>query len=358
VIFTLADAYATCKNVAGSGACDTTTVYGYINEAVRRLIPKVNTSRMIAQIRMTVRNSEFALPREAEKVLWHDANGTPGVVFSRPYQFLQNGPGDFAYRIRPDRADNNLALLGEFPYMFQLPDLNADDDDDDVGDYPLGFKLYAFSTEASDAGKEITVRGFGILANELFSSAGSPGLTLEINRFTGGVEGRINGNWDTLKNSGSTRFRDISQVYKPVTAGYVTIYAVYPESNLMWLVGKYHPDETLPMFTRYRITAKAYNDTNPTCTNLLMLVKLRYVPLTRSTDVVPLDSLDAIKSMVMAIGYENARDLQSAALFEQNAIRLLNDEAGQKDVTPSAPMVIDVLREASGRYLRSRGGWQ
>jgi len=663
MIFTMDDAYTFCRKVVDSGDCSTTAVYAKINEAVRRLIPTVNTSRMLATIRMGVRNSEFALPREAEKVLAHDANGVPGTVFGRPYQFLHNGPGDFAYNRLGDRSTNQLASLGEHPYMFPLPDLkqngtktvvtstpvtsitnvgetwaptgsslawtsiavssdgkyqtavadteyiyvSADYGDTwaakdsardwvavaisdngkyqsaatatgqlyvsadygatwaakdsarawrsiavsangkyqtagvlsgniytsadygatwaakasaqswsgismsssgeyqaaavstsgkvyasyDYGDtwaatavptgnwqdvamssggeywtavarggqvyvsadrgvtwaakdsarswvsvsmssdgkyqiatvsagsiyvsadygstwsakdsvrawkdvsvsrdgmyqaaavtsgqlyvaessevttsttttsevaaeYPLGFRLYAFSTEAADAGVEITVRGFGLLAEQLRDGT-NVGITFKINRFDGGVEGTIKGAWSTLYNSGDQRFRDIEQVHKPVTAGYVTIYAVYPEENRMWLVGKYHPDETLPVFTRYRITSKSYNNTTPSCTNLLMLVKMRYVPLTRAADVIPLDSLDAIKNMVMAIGYEDARDLQNAVLFEQNAIRLLNNEAGQKDTTVSPPMVIDVTRELSGRYCRSRQGFQ
>lgn len=357
MIFTMDDAYTFCRKVVDSGNCSTTTVYAKINEAVRRLIPSVNTSRMLATIRMSVRNAEFALPREAEKVLAHNANGVPGTVFGRPYQFLHNGPGDFAYNNLLDRSTHQLASLGEHPYMYPIPPLDNGKTGTEEELYPLGFRLYAFSTEAADAGLELTVRGFGLLAEQLRDGT-SVGLTVKINRFQGGVEGQIQGSWETLYHSGTQRFRDIDQVYKPVTAGYVTLYAVYPEDNRMWLVAKYHPDETLPMFTRYRLTSKTYNATNPSCTNILMLVKLRYVPLTRSTDVIPLDSLDAVKNMVMAIGYEDSRDLQNAMLFEQNAIRLLNNEAGQKDTTVSPPMVLDVTRELSGRYCRSRQGFQ
>jgi hypothetical protein len=357
MIFTMDDAYTFCRKVVDSGDCSTTAVYAKINEAVRRLIPTVNTSRMLATIRMGVRNSEFALPREAEKVLAHDANGVPGTVFGRPYQFLHNGPGDFAYNRLGDRSTHQLVSLGEHPYMYPIPPLDNGLTGDLEELYPLGFKLYAFSTEAADSGVEITIRGFGLLAEQLRDGT-NVGITFKINRFDSGVEGTIKGSWGSLYNSGDQRFRDIEQVHKPVTAGYVTIYAVYPEENRMWLVGKYHPDETLPVFTRYRITSKSYSSLTPSCTNLLMLVKMRYVPLTRAADVIPLDSLDAIKNMVMAIGYEDARDLQNAVLFEQNAIRLLNNEAGQKDTTVSPPMVLDVTRELSGRYCRSRQGFQ
>ncbi len=363
MIFTMSEAYDFCKPHIDGGTCNPVLGYARINEAVRRLFPKTNASRLIQPIRMVVRNSEFALPREAEKIMWVDTDGVPASIFSKPYEFMHNGPGDFAYNSR-STATPQIKDLGEKPYMFSLPGLLGSDDDNqtndrsttnaDDDDYPLGFTLAAFSEYADDVGKEITVRGWDILAQEIrlpvTGGLSSPGLTIKINQFYGGVEGSINGTWSTLEHS-SQNFRDIGQIYKPVTKGHITIYAIYEATNEMVLVGKYHPDETLPMFRRYRFTSKPYVRLQPSCTNVLMLVKMRYVPMTRATDVVPFDSLDAVKLMCIAITYENAKDLNNAILFEQNAERVMKAEMEQKETAPSQPMVIDVLRELGGRQL-------
>lgn len=368
MIFTLGDAYTFCKPFIDSGTCNSTLGYARVNEAIRRLMPKVTTSRLQQLVRMVVRNTEFALPREAEKVLWVDIDGTPASAFGRPYQFLQHGPGDFASRSRYSNTPQ-LEDLGEASYMFSLPgllgsyDTDQDNDAGDDDDYPLGFKLYAYSDAAADDGKELTVYGYGLLAQELrVASAGVslPGISVPIHQFAGGVEGAITGPLSSVTGS-AYRFREIAVdggVRKPVTEGYVTLYAVYPETNEMWLVGKYHPDETIPMFRRYRIAGKPYNRTQPSCNNVLMLVKMRFVTLTRANDIVPLDSLDAIKNMCISISYENAKDLNNSLLFEQNAVRLLKDEMEQKEVTPSAPVVVDYLSQTSGRKLYRGTGLQ
>lgn len=369
MIFTLDQAYQFCRPYIDGGTCNQILGYARINEAVRRMLPKTNSSRLIHKIRMVVRNSEFALPREAEKVLWVDANGTPGSVFGRPYEFLQHGPGDFAYQSLVGVA-NQLADLGEHPYMYSLPGLYGWDDDNftndsatnrDDDDYPGGFMLCAFSEFSADVGKEITIEGANELAMDIRTSNGTgvstPGTVIKINQYAGGVEGTISGTWADLYHS-SVNFRDIYQIRKPVTEGYITIYAVYEATSEMWLVGKYHPDETIPMFRRYRITSKPYSRLNPGCSNLLMLVKMRYIPLTRGTDIVPLDSLDALKIMCMAITRENAQDLQGAVLHEQNAERVMKSEIDQKEIAPSAPAVIDLLRETSARSLFRGGGLQ
>ena len=368
MIFTLDQAYEFCRPHIDSGTCNSTLGYARINEAVRRLLPKTDASRLLRPIRMVVRNSEFALPREAEKVVWADVNGVPASVYGRPYQFLQGGPGDFAYQARTG-WENQPTDLGEAPYMFSLPGIAGYDDtnftndasttNSDDDDYPDGFILAAFSEYAEDLGKEITINGYDILAQEIRVPASgglsSPGITIKINRYLNGVEGSINGTWSEIEHS-SQNFRDISQIYKPVTKGHITIYAVYEETNEMWLVGKYHPDETIPMFRRYRLTYKPYERKQPTCSDVLMLVKMRYIPLTRGTDIVPVDSLDALKNMCIAISYENSKDLEAALRFEQNAERLMKAEVEQKEVVPSAPAVIDLLREVMPRrYYKGQG---
>jgi hypothetical protein len=97
----------------------------------------------------------------------------------------------------------------------------------------------------------------------------------------------------------------------------------------MYFLAKYHPDETVPGYRRYKIkNYPSYDpETNPdsnVCAQLMC--KLRYIPATRDDDVLIIQNLDAIKNMVMAIREENAGTLDVAIVYEQKAIGLLNQQ--------------------------------
>jgi len=62
--------------------------------------------------------------------------------------------------------------------------------------------------------------------------------------------------------------------------------------------------------------------------------------------------------MCISISYENSKDLENALRFEQNAERLMKAEVEQKEVVPSAPAVIDLLREVMPRRFYKGQGLQ
>jgi hypothetical protein len=230
----------------------------------------------------------------------------------------------------------DLMDLGEAPFQFSIPPNEG-----------AGYRLVAYSTSMNDMNVPLKLRGFGVQGKDVSES-------LLLNVFANGTEGTIEGSWDSQIISASA-FRDLTAVSKPITSGYVTLYAVDTATNEMWIVGQYHPSDTLPMFRRYRITNKNCNTSDDrACTNLLALVLCGYTKLTEDDDIVPIDNLPALKNMIIAIEAENSGDLNKATVYESNAVRLLSEAKANHQITNSNMTIIDHDRYLMGSAINRR----
>lgn len=345
-MFILSDARSFLKPHVDSGTCSNATIDARINEATRRLLVKATWPMTERYMRVLSANRTFPLPREVEKIISADICGAPTHVWGSNYEFLDGGPGDLS-RYTLFGSGKDLIDMGDgYPVMYDVPstltiDTATAESSDDIEEGE-GYYLMAFSNSTKDLGKELTVRGLTFDNLEVFTGT-SPGVTVGINVWQGEVEGNVQGALTTQKMSAST-FRDISQVHKPVTTGYVTLYACKPSSNYMYMLAKYHPSETLPSFRRYRIT----NTNAPECASIYALVKMRYLPVSHEQDMLLIQNLDALKLMVMAITKENAGDLAGAVGYETQAVRLLNEQLN--NYQPSGQ--IQVIDTESQMFLR------
>jgi len=112
------------------------------------------------------------------------------------------------------------------------------------------------------ADKEITLYGSDRLLNDIGSGATfTPGETLKITRWQGGVEGTISLPWTNVNRTAGL-YRDIKAWKKPATAGYVTLYALDEDNNYMWTLAKAHPDDTLPRWRRVQGPWAGHRDRN------------------------------------------------------------------------------------------------
>lgn len=335
-IFTFLEAKNQLGKFVDNGTCSATIIGQRINEAVQRLIVKPelqDSPRLNYLVRIKSSNREFALPRGVEKIMAVDINGTPGHVFNKMYQFLSSGPGDL--------DDGNMVLgncsrhlmdLGEFPFQFQMPVR------------PGGLNLMAFSM-ARDTTK-LKVWGLDHRNNEISEE-------LTINQFFKGEEGQISGSFtDGSIKLSTNRFIEITRISKSTTSSAIVLYAVEPSTNETWFVAKYHAKDSIPMFRRYRIinkknaTGEDGNERSDTC--ILAMVKLGYVELSEDDDIVPIDSISALKLMLIAIKYENDGNLNNALQFELNAVRLLEDVNAHHKVSQGTPVIIDFERRLMG----------
>ena len=76
-----------------------------------------------------------------------------------------------------------------------------------------------------------------------------------------------------------------------------------------------------------------------------------FVDLVEDDDLVPIDSLPALKNMLIALKYENDGNINQAAAYEGNAVRLLEDVNSHHDGAQGTPVIIDVERRLSNAVL-------
>lgn len=346
MLHTLSEARTAVKRFVGSGTCDTDTLNAAINEALERLLDLQPWEFLKRNIRITTCNNCIALPYEAETVLAADLNGIPGRAYGQMYQFLASGPGDFATH-GGGSGFRDLADMGDqWPIMYDIPTSYPTDNNSANDVYPEGMRLAAFSTNGTDAATgTLTVIGKNFKNEDVTEE-------LRIQKWHGGVEGELQGRWDKSLKLSTYYFKEITRVIKSETKGYVCLYSVDPVRDFMFNLAKYHPKQLIPGFRRYRITNKNYGE----FTSILAMVRLRLVPLVSDNDILPIDSIQPLKLMVMAITAENAKDAASATTYMGAAMAALAKREEAKTLTLGTPAILNMDHRLSiGRRINGRG---
>lgn len=358
MLYTLSQAREALKRYVDQGSCNNTIIDARINEALERLTDNADFECMKATMRIATCNKSFTLPFNVEKLMYVDVNGTPSKIFGLPYQFLSSGPGDLDYR-NASSGFRDVMDQGESPVQFDIPYSYVDGSGVTVDTSTTGMRILAFSTAAEDTGKTVKIRGFAGSGNGDEVNAGrDSGEDVVINRWEYGVEGHISGFWNSGFAPSTAYFREITEIIKPETKGYVSLFAVdgsnsVPLSTYFSYLAKLHPLQTIPQFRRYAVTNTG-NGTVPS--SLLALVRLRHVPLVDASDILPIDSMQALKLMVMALREENAGNLQGAVNLEERAVKVMQNREKARTVSDGTPVIINSeYRTSVGRHL-NRGG--
>lgn len=340
MLFTLKDARNALGRFIESGTCRTSVIDERINEALFRVMDMDDWDCLRKQVRVTVNDRCFCLPYCVEKILWADIDGTAVRVYAEPYQFLSSGPGDLDTRtgILQDILDKGDG----WPTMYDIP---TKYELDDVEYTPSGMPLFARCVSRSDVGKVLKVWGTNTLGEEIYEE-------IALVQWADGVEGNIVGKFDTISAGiGALSFVDINRVIKPETSGYVSLYATDLDTKFMSFLAKYSPRETVPSFRRYAITNKCCQNDSA----VLALVRMRYVPLADEDDIVPIDNLQALKMMIIAIREENAGNIQGAVQYEMQAKRLMEERQRAGHMTSGTPFVIDIDYSSSLGKVMTHG---
>jgi len=353
MLYTLADARRELGRFVDGGSCKTATIDSAINAAVERLMDGEDWECLRKVIRIGVCNRSFPLPYNVEKIMGATVDGTPANIYGTYVQFLSSGPGDFDLSNRGGSLFRDLADKGDhWPIMFDIPTyykIVVDNVETDV--YPDGLQLFAVGSEKADKDLTLLVRGH-LRNGEEVNPAADSGEYLPIHQWTGGVEGQLSGHWDSQLKLSTNYFKDITAVIKPASTGYISLYAVDPVNHRFFFLAKYHPAQTLPTFRRYNVTNKNVGD----MANILAHVKLRHVTLVDANDILPVDSLQAIKLMVMALSQENAGNLQPALMFEAQAKRVMGDREKARTMKDATPVIMNSdYRTSLGRSTLGGG---
>lgn len=139
---------------------------------------------------------------------------------------------------------------------------------------------------------------------------------------------------------------NVVRVSKSLTAGYVNCQQDDNNGNLLPLA-VYQPSETSPQYIVLKLLMFLYPP--PT---VQALVRLSFVPALNDTDLVLIESQDAIRDMVLSIRKKEAGDYQAAATLESSAMRELNHQMRTR--FPNEQFQVSFLPFGNDPALRSQ----
>ncbi len=309
----------------GAGlASNNPKVVDAINEAIMRLLPKINASGTMARFRFYINNGTITMPREVHSIVKVCVDDLPVNIFNRWYEFLNFGPGGMDGN---QSSSNDLIDLGDG--FCTHSDIHT-----------ARHILVVGGAEEQDA--KIWIIGLDENGEEV-RTGGEPGEEVLIKK--------------NMPHYSKRKFSAITNVIKPKTNGYVYLSAYDPDPIARFDLATYHPDETNPMYRRYRVTAvcqckqaltncalcsfkdncRAYTNCAFTGTSstppytATALVKLRYIPLSYDTDPLLIQNLPAIKMMLQAIRRLDAGEFAIGKAFETSAVQALSEQVEDEE---------------------------
>jgi hypothetical protein len=121
-----------------------------------------------------------------------------------------------------------------------------------------------------------------------------------------------------------TLVKAVRHVEKPVTVGYVSLYAFdYGRSNDMALIGQYHPSETNPKYRRIRI--------GKPCAWARIIYRVKAPEITSIYDYIPIENTRAVVAAVHAVDLEDKDFMEQSQKYWQAALMYLKNENDSMD---------------------------
>lgn len=293
-----------------------------INRANERLIGMPSWRGIDVLTTFSVYNNQITLPRSIQSV--KKAAVPPGgsgwtdvPVNNMWFQFHLNGPGmiDSAHP-RISRAQFVDLGLGAVTFL----------------DPTAAFKIRIVSDVAEAASTNITLFGTDTTGAPVYTGT-NLGTTLDCS---------------TSPNTTTQQFLTLSRVLKDETRGRIKVYAVDVVTSVATLIAIYDPGETTPCYRRYAVTGSVTETRTFTA-----LCKRAYVACVSGNDEVFPDNVNALTSALRSLTYRNQDDLQNAAIYEADAVKVLNDELGEymADLSPSIAIQVNANAGANIRNL-------
>lgn len=284
---------------------DDTRIRGYLNRAIRQLLPMGNWRGTVVRYRLCVNSSCLTWPRQIETILAFARCNIPGTIRSHWYEFLGYGPG----QLGPD----------EWCGWNQLIDRDLAPGFDDICGEDKKIRVYL--DNPSDAGKTILLQGYDENRNWVLTD-----------------DGDVNGELITLQ-SAPTTYVDTDTVWsnwtgaqKQVTKGAVRLYELDTSTGLQRPLAIYEPDETRPQYRRSLVPGLADSvsccGVPEDCTDktITVLAKLAFVPLMAETDYLLIQNLDALQDMCQALKKKEDNYVAEALAYQASAVSILERE--------------------------------
>lgn len=286
---------ATVANVSASS----TTFTDYINEAVRELMSTGDWWNTVVKAMLNVYDGCVTWPRWVGSLRALTTRGGSARIYDRWYTFVPIDRSEWGW-LRDWRSG---VWHGEIH-------VENDGTTPVFNNVPCGASNYlqVYRRLAADNGKTITF--FGLDAN---GQPYSETVTLD-----DGIPAA-----PYIRTSKA--FQRIDQVTKDVTSGIVDVYQYDPINNVLLDCAHYAGGETTPDYQHSRIRGGLAGCCNGART-VTLLAKQQFVPVVANTDIVQIDNLEAIGTMIQSLKCRVASDPDGAVKFKLLAIKNLNNQ--------------------------------
>lgn len=293
----LAQARALLHQHISPNGPDDASVPARINEVCERFFASGRWKGMLVEVDLDASQGYVTLPRRCEAILGVTVQKTSRTPFSRWYSYVPGGPGEIS---SGNYSGPDLVLdAGDNHPVFRDPPYDV---------FRLRVKVH--STSDRDTGNYVVLRGTDTDGNPVYTSDGNEGLLLNL---TASI------------NTTSQYFSTITGVLKPVTNGYITLWAVNA-SDQETQIGEYEPSETNIGYHRYTVM-RADNSETPT---VRALCKRKFLPVVSENDEIIPGNMGALKLGLISLKYEDTNDLERATEYFQKALSLLNSELKER----------------------------
>lgn len=323
VVRTLGSVRASIARVCGQTGvpADSSTVVDYINEATEELMNAGDWPGVVDRYHFKIEDGEVIVPSQFDRLMGFSVGTAVFQTRSPWFEFVDYGPGPNAAFSGFGCGDNGILLdRGEAPVFVQIPD--------DGTNYTL-FTIGEVDERVDEVRPQMNVQGVadnsGMQSREVRTEVDGEWIS--------GEQLEINGDTDPFRYDGTAVFTHVTQVVKPVTRGYVELWATNGANSV--LLATYAPNETIPTYRKYYIPARHTAGVN----TVLVRARKRFVPVANDNDQLIIANLPALKAMVQALSLRDNNDWAAYAQTRMVAVQIMREEAKAYRGTARTPVI-------------------
>lgn len=268
----------------------------WVSDCIELLSNKGEIDPLVAFVDLCVTGECITTPREVETILALNICGHPALGHDVLFSFHLNGPGDRSH----GGCNLDWFDIGNFPTY---------------RDISCTSKLIAFLDNPEDAGKHLRVFGF--------DEQNRPLRTQEGNVWRDGLLVPMIFGY-ALPDAGAQSVSRITQIQKDRTVANVRLSSFDNSTSTGTLLGIFEPDETVPLYRRFKISRGGNNKCEATWVRLCF--RKRTARVYNLNDRIYLHSRMALILALRALKAYDDYDLAQGNAFEANATRLLTEK--------------------------------
>ena len=308
---TYADLKSELARVAGATGMSISDprVLNYTNLATLELMNEWDWPQLVVRMHFKTSNCTINVPSEFDRILSLNINGVPQPLQSPWFEFVGYGPG-YPSVLGSPITDLDTGLLGQLEGVLDKEDAATFNDIPSDG---TNYTPTIIAGDSSDAGSVVILQGYDQTGQWVRSND-------PVNGWQDGVSLTLVGS-GTAQASSSQVFSAITAALKPVTNSYLSLYVSSTKQQNYFLC-QYAPYDTRPYYRRYKIP----NLTNGTTYCILARLRVRYRPIVNTGDFLLIPNLAALATMIQAVFYREAQNLQMYAAYKQIAVDILKKE--------------------------------